>query len=204
MLITDTAATTAATATARPITEAVEEALKAGVKAVQIREKAMSTQELTALAMELRQITKHFGALLFINDRVDVALCAEADGVQLTGTSIPIDAVRRLAGDKLLIGKSTHSLDEAFDARKKGADYILLGPIYETPSKAKYGEPIGPEVILKVKHRVKLPVFAVGGIKPHNVKEVMEFGADGIAVISGILSSDNIADVTEKYLELLR
>ncbi|MBF0458561.1 MAG: thiamine phosphate synthase [Nitrospirae bacterium] len=198
MLITDMAASS------RPLIEAVEDALKAGVKAVQLREKSLSTRELMNKAVELRRLTSQYGALLFINDRVDVALCAEADGVQLGDLSIPIDAARRIAGDKLLIGKSTHDLDEAFDARKKGADFILLGPVYETASKAKYGEPIGVDIILKVRHRVKLPVFAVGGIKPHNVKEVMDNGADGIAVISGILSSDNISDVTEKYMELLR
>ncbi|MCG6553202.1 MAG: thiamine phosphate synthase [Candidatus Magnetominusculus sp. LBB02] len=198
MLITDTASSTL------PLMEAVEAALKAGVKAVQLRAKDTSARQLMTIAIALRQMTRNYGAALYINDRVDIAICAEADGVQLGAGSMPIDAVRRLTGDRLLIGKSTHSLDEAFEARRKGADYILLGPVYETPSKQKYGEPIGPEIVQQVKHRVKLPVFAVGGIKPHNVKEVMEHGADGVAVISGILSSDNISDVTEKYLELLR
>ncbi|MBF0319750.1 MAG: thiamine phosphate synthase [Nitrospirae bacterium] len=198
MLITDAAASTL------PLMEAVEEALKAGVKAVQLREKAISAKALMEMAIELRQLTRKYGTLLFINDRVDVALCAGADGVHLGAHSIPTDAARRIAGDKLLIGRSTHGLDEAIDARRKGADYILFGPVYQTPSKSRYGDPIGVELILKSKAKVKIPLFAIGGIKPHNVKEVMEFGADGIAVISGILSSDNISDVTKNYLELLR
>ncbi|WP_420264600.1 thiamine phosphate synthase [Candidatus Magnetominusculus dajiuhuensis] len=195
---------TGASDPARALLTAVGEALRAGVKAVQLREKSISAWALMGMAVELRHMTRQYGALLFINDRVDIALCAEADGVQLGEKSIPIDAARRLAGGKLLIGKSTHSLDEAFEARRKGADYLLLGPIYHTPSKAQYGEPIGLDIIQEVKHKVKLPVFAVGGIKPQHVEEVMEFGADGIAVISGILSSDNISVVTEKYLELLK
>ncbi|MBF0590736.1 MAG: thiamine phosphate synthase [Nitrospirae bacterium] len=190
-------------ATRLPLEEAVEEALKAGLKAVQLREKDMTDQELLVLATRLRELSSRYGAKLFINDRVDVALLVGADGVHLGHDSMPIPVVRVLVGDKMLIAKSTHGVDEAIEAARKGADFITLGPIYETPSKLMYGDPIGLETLQKVRKKVNIPIFAIGGIKVYNISDVMGSRADGIAVISGILSSDSVFNETKKYLESL-
>ncbi|MEO5356209.1 MAG: thiamine phosphate synthase [Nitrospirae bacterium YQR-1] len=188
----------------KPCCEVLEEALRAGAGAVQLREKDLNINEIMVLAEKMRELTKKYKAKLFINDRVDVALAVEADGVHLTQNSIPVDAARRIAGERLIIAQSTHSIEEALHAQSKGADFITLGPIYETTSKLQFGPPIGIQTIIKVKKKVKIPVFAIGGIKPDNMSEVMEAGADGVAVISGILSSTDVFGETKKYLELLK
>ena len=183
---------------------AVEDALKGGIKVIQLREKDLSTRKLLEMAQWMRDITKEYGAKLFINDRVDIALSVEADGVHLGQNSIPVYAVRKISEEKLLIGVSTHGIDEAIEAEKGGADFITLGPIYETPSKLKYGNPIGIDTLRKVKSKISIPVLAIGGIKLDKVLEVMEAGADGIALISAILKAENIKETTEKFMRFLK
>ncbi|MDP2278505.1 MAG: thiamine phosphate synthase, partial [Nitrospirota bacterium] len=168
---------------------AVEETLKGGVTALQLREKDLGTRELLDMAYRMREITDKYGAKLFINDRVDIALSVEADGVHLGQKSIPAYAVRKIVKDKFMIGVSAHSIEEAEQAEKEGADFITLGPIYKTPSKLKYGRPLGVDIIRKAKAEISIPVFAIGGIKQDRIKEVMDAGADGIALISGILGA---------------
>ncbi|MFZ6017350.1 MAG: thiamine phosphate synthase [Nitrospirota bacterium] len=183
---------------------AVEEALRGGLKAVQLREKDLGTRDLLNMAYRMRELTKKYDAKLFINDRVDIALAVEGDGVHLGQKSIPAHAARKVVHDKLMIGVSTHSLDETIKAEKDGADFITLGPIYQTPSKLKYGEPIGIDTLREVKSKLSIPVLAIGGIKLDKVKEVMNAGADGVALISAILSAENIKEVTEEFLRLLK
>ena len=156
------------------------------------------------MARWMRDLTREYNAHLFINDRVDIALAVEADGVHLGRQSMPAYAVRQIAGDRLCIGVSTHSFDEALDAEKDGADFITLGPIYKTPSKLKFGNPIGIEILEEIKSRISIPVLAIGGIKQDKVKEIMNTGADGIALISAILTSENIKKTTEEFLRLLQ
>jgi len=183
---------------------AVEEALKVGLKAVQLREKDLGTRELLDMAYRMRELTSVYKAELFINDRVDIALAVEADGVQLGKESIPAHAVRKTFQDKLVISVSTHSHDEALEAERGGADFITLGPIYYTPSKIKYGEPIGIETLKKVKAKISIPVLAIGGIKLDKVREVKETGADGVALISAILTAENIKETTKEFLRLVK
>jgi thiamine-phosphate pyrophosphorylase len=179
---------------------AVEEALKAGVGAVQLREKDLSTIDLLNMARGFRDLTRRYGARLFINDRFDMALIAEADGVHLGNSGIPADVVRRVVKDKLLIGCSTHSMEEALAAEKGGADFITFGPIFLTPSKLRYGEPVGLDSLREVGKKVSIPVFGLGGIKTANIREVLEFGASGVALISGILASADIEATAHEYL----
>lgn len=183
---------------------AIKEALKGGLKAVQLREKDLGTRDLLDMGYRMRELTKQHGAKLFINDRVDVALAVEADGVHLGQMSIPPYAVRDIAKDKLLIGVSTHSLEEAMRTEKEGADFITIGPVYHTPSKAQYGKPIGIDTLRKVKSMVSIPVFAIGGIKLDKVREVTNAGADGVAVISAILASEDVKETTQEFLRLLK
>jgi len=184
--------------------QAFETALEAGVRSIQLREKDLTTKELFDMAFWMRELTQEYGARLFINDRVDVALSVSADGVQLGHASLPVRTAREIAGEKLLIGVSTHGVDEALEAEKEGADFLTFGPVYETPSKMKYGRPVGIEALRNVKTRVSIPVFAIGGIKPGKVNEVRAAGADGIAVISAILKAKDIGKTTVDFLRLLQ
>ena len=181
----------------------VEEALKGGVKAVQLREKDLGTRELLDMAYKMREITNKYKTKLFINDRVDIALSVEADGVHLGQNSIPPHAVRKIAKGKFMIGVSAHSIEEAKQAEEGGADFITLGPVYKTPSKLKYGQPLGVDIIRKAKAEISIPVFAIGGVKQFRIKEVMDAGADGIALISGILGAKDIKEKTGEFLRLL-
>ncbi len=183
---------------------ALETALEAGIKAIQLREKDLPVREILDMAYWMRELTNEFNARLFINDRVDIAMAVGADGVHLTQNSMPAYAVRKIAGDKFIIGQSTHSFYEALKAQKEGVDFITLGPIFKTPSKMQYGEPIGIETIKNTKKSVSIPVFAIGGIKPENVKKVRNAGADGIALISAILAAENKRQISEEILRLLK
>ncbi|HAK89620.1 MAG TPA: thiamine phosphate synthase [Nitrospiraceae bacterium] len=190
---------------------AVEEALKAGVRAVQLREKDLPTRELLYMAYKMRGLTAKYSAGFFINDRVDIALCVDADGVHLGQNSIPAYAVRKAVNasrithhaSRFLIGVSTHNSEEAVIAEMEGADFVTFGPIYHTPSKLKYGEPVGLESLKKVKEKISIPIFGIGGIKSDNAKEVIDAGAYGAAVISGILIEADTASAAEKYLKIL-
>ena len=171
--------------------DTVRLALKGGVRTVQLREKGLTTQKLYSLANELRGITLDFEANLIINDRVDIALAVEADGIHLGWQSLPFSTVRRLLGAEKLIGVSTHNRKEALQAQDFGADYITFGPIYNTPSKAGLLEPTGPSEIQNLKREIKIPIIALGGINEDNAGNVLDNRADGVAVISSIMNADN-------------
>lgn len=175
----------------QPFLKTIELALSGGVRTVQLRERGLPTGELYSLASELRKITSDFKANLIINDRVDIALAVEADGVHLGWQSLPFGLVRKLLGFEKLIGVSTHNRQEALQAQSCGADYITFGPIFDTPSKAGILKPTGVEEIQKLKREIHIPVVALGGINERNVEAVLDGGADGIAVISSIMQADD-------------
>jgi thiamine-phosphate pyrophosphorylase len=179
----------------------VEAALQGGARAFQLREKDLPPRELYPLALEMRQLTQTYGARLLINDRVDVALAVDADGVHLTTTSLPANIARRVLGPERLIGVSTHTLAEAQAAAEEGADFLVFGPVFFTPSKAPYGQPVGLDALRAARAAVNIPILAIGGIKKANLDQVLAAGADGIAVISAIISAD---DPTAASQELLR
>ena len=181
----------------------VRQALKGGVRAVQLREKHLETRELLKMADKMRDLTRQFNASFFINDRFDIALAVGADGVHLTQNSIPTAAVRKAVKKKLLIGVSTHSLKEAGEAEKGGADFITVGPVYRTPSKLRYGKPMGLDTLKKITSRMSIPVFAIGGIKSSNIEYIKEAGAYGAAMIREVLASNNINRKTKELVNLL-
>ncbi len=186
-----------------PLPEAVRQALEGGVRAVQLREKDLSVRDLLAVAQELRDITKEFGARLFVNDRVDVAVAVGADGVHLGQQSMPPEAVRRTVGQEMLVGVSTHSVAEAKAARAGGADFITFGPVFHTESKAGYGKPVGLDPLLNLKKEVDISVFALGGINNGDVDQVLLHGADGVAMISAIFGSDDIRKAAADIINVL-
>ncbi len=187
----------------RGLAETVEEALKGGVRAVQLREKDLSSRELYEFAYNLRKLTARYGARLFINDRVDIALAVDADGVHLGGQSIPIYKVRAILGEKRLIGVSCHNQVSAITAQEKGADFITFGPVYYTASKAAYGEPVGIGRLADVASLLRIPVFALGGINRDNADETVKAGAHGIALISAILAAEAPRTEARTLLSLL-
>lgn len=183
---------------------AIEEALKGGLKALQLREKDLETRELLKLAFRLREMTSRYGARLFVNDRVDVALAAGADGVHLGENGMPAFAARKVAGKRMLIGVSTHGVRRAMEAEKEGADFVTLGPVFETPSKVRYGKPLGLDVLRKAADVLSVPIFAIGGISGERVEEVMRAGSRGVALISAVLASKAIKKETEELMRLLK
>ena len=188
----------------RDLAAVVGDCLAAGLPAVQVREKDLSAADLAFLCRRLRALTLDAGALLVVNDRVDVALAVGADAVQRTGASLPIEDIRAIADKRLRIGASVHALQEAVEAEVKGADWVVFGPIYDTPSKRPFGPPQGLDRLARVVAAVRLPVVAIGGITPERVREVRAAGAAGVAVISGILAADSPADATRRFLDALR
>jgi thiamine-phosphate pyrophosphorylase len=185
------------------LVDVVEDALKGGVRGVQLREKDLSSRELYELAYDMRKLTSRYGAKLLINDRVDVALAVEADGVHLGLNSMPIHRVRRLLGADRLIGLSCHNQINAIMAQENGADFITFGPVYYTPSKANYGKPVGVERLETVSHLLEIPVFALGGIKKSNIDEVMAAGAAGISLVSAIIAEDDPRKEAEAMISML-
>ncbi len=185
------------------LVDVVEEALKGGVRGVQLREKDLTSRELYELAYDLRKLTTRYGARLLINDRVDIALAVEADGVHLGLNSMPIHRVRRLLGGDRLIGLSCHNQINAIMAQENGADFITFGPVYYTPSKANYGKPVGVERLESVSHLLEIPVFALGGIKKGNIPEVMAAGAAGISLVSAIIAHDDPRSEAEAMIAML-
>jgi thiamine-phosphate pyrophosphorylase len=175
----------------QPFIDTISLALKGGIKTVQLREKGLATHELYSLACELRKITSDFKANLIVNDRVDIALAVEADGVHLGWQSLPFGIARELLGFEKLIGVSTHNRQEALQVQSYGADYITFGPIFDTSSKTGLLKPTGVEEIQKLKKEINIPVIALGGINEKNIESVLNGGADGIAVISSIMQADN-------------
>ena len=187
----------------REISRVVEEALKGGVKAVQLREKDLTSRDLYAIAYELRKLTAHHDARLFINDRIDIALAVGADGVHLGTSSIPVHRARKILGDKRLIGVSCHNRVSALNAQEKGADFITFGPVFYTPSKAAYGDPVGVDKLAEIVELLRIPVYALGGVNRKNVSQVIEAGAHGIALISAILAADDPHAETKSLLSTL-
>lgn len=182
----------------RSLHSVVNEALNHGAGAVQIREKDLPTRSLLTLTREIAAQTQRCGAQCFVNDRVDVCVSVPDVGIHLRSDSLPVDLVRRLVGPDRLIAVSTHSADEVQRAEQQGADFVVLGPIYDTPSKRTFGQPIGLASIDRACSKSRLPIFAIGGITRENVSEVMGVGASGIAVISVIMTAPDVGLITRE------
>jgi thiamine-phosphate pyrophosphorylase len=187
-------------------------ALRAGVDWIQIREKNLQGRELVELTRGAVEKARAAGgrARIIVNDRLDVALAAGANGVHLGGSSLPVVEVRawlRREGARLkvaedfLVGRSSHSLDEAQQAARDGANYIIFGPVYATPSKAQYGAPQGIERLTEVCRAVQIPVLAIGGIAAENASACLRAGAAGIAAIRLFQQAAHVATVVQRIRE---
>jgi len=177
---------------ARSFAEIIEEAIAGGVTMLQIREKNACTREFFETACVARNITKARRIPLVINDRLDVALAVEADGLHIGQSDLPLQAARKIAGGKLFIGVSAGTVEDALAAEKDGADYLGAGAVFPTGSKDDAGDDIGLEGLARICAAVHIPVVGIGGISLANAADVMKTGAAGIAVISAILAQKDI------------
>ena len=176
-------------ASGEALLDKVEKVLDGGVDAVQLRAKDLAAGRLLSLARSLRKITGQ-RALLFINDRIDVAIAANANGVQLAEAAICVEAARRLVGEEMLVGRSVHSVEGAVEAEAQGADFLVLGAIFASDSKPGV-EPAGIGLLEEAASRVSIPILAIGGIDKNNAGQVIRSGGYGVAVIRSILASSN-------------
>ncbi|HSB69787.1 MAG TPA: thiamine phosphate synthase [Candidatus Methylomirabilis sp.] len=190
-------------AAGRDLLDVVGRALTGGLRAIQLREKDLSTRDLYDLGRRLLGLTRPAGAALLINDRVDVAMALDADGVHLTRRSLPPKSARDLLGPGRLIGISCHSLADVREAVDGGVDFVVLGPVYATPSKAAYGPPVTTALIEEARSACPVPLLAIGGIKTARVPAVMAAGADGVAAISAVMAAPDPADATREILSAI-
>ncbi len=174
------------------------EACASGVRAVQLREKDLSCKALYEQACTLRKVTQRTSSKLLINDRLDIALAVGADGIHCPEHGLPVNTARRLYGEAVL-GASAHSPDRAIEAQTQGADFVVFGPIFPTPSKAVYGAPLGLDALSTVSRQIGIPVLAIGGISPKNAHRCLENGAAGVAVVSAIMSAKNVTYIVREF-----
>lgn len=181
--------------------EAASQILSGGVKFIQYRNKSGTRRAVYEAALRLCRLVHGVGGLFILNDHADIALAVDADGVHLGQDDLPIEYARKLLGGGMIIGISTHSKDQAMKAEAEGADYIGLGPIFSTTSK-EAGRPLGPGIITDVRRTVAIPIVAIGGITTRTILEVIGAGADGVAVISALLSSDDMRSAASRLVSI--
>ncbi len=184
----------------RSITEVVAAALEGGARCIQLRAKESTAREMVALGRKLRELTLGAGALLIVNDRLDVALAIGADGVHLGDDDLPVGAVRRAVPPGLLIGRSADSEDIARTAERDGADYLGVGPIFPTTSKPDAGAAAGIGLIERIVAATRLPVVGIGGIEPESAADIVRAGAAGVAVIRAVMCAGDPAVATADFL----
>ena len=180
----------------------VQRALEAGVRLVQLREKTLAMRDFCRMAETVRKLTSDAGALLLINDHVDVALAVGADGVHLGQEDLPVDVARRL-GPELIIGASSHSIAEARAAEKMGASYVNIGPLFPTKTKEWSGDFLGLDGLRKISKAISIPFTVMGGIKERHVRDLVLAGANTIAVVSAVTAADDPGEAAGRFLELI-
>ena len=186
--------------TKKTVIDDVKASVKGGVRIVQYREKGASTKRMLEEAKKIKQICRKNKVLFLINDRIDVALAVDADGVHLGQEDMPYQYARKLLGKDKIIGLSAHSVNDALKNQKLGADYTGIGPIYYTATKKDAKPPIGLEPIKQLKSKLKIPFVAIGGINETNINEVLKAGAKNVAIISGIVAKDDVEKAVRYFI----
>lgn len=180
----------------------VQQAESCGVGVVQYRNKNAETRQMYEEALRLREIC-HSAAFL-INDRIEIALAVDADGVHLGQSDMPYSAARRMLGPEKIIGITVHNLAEALEAEAAGADYLGVSPIYQTATKPDAGKPAGIALMEEIRARVRIPLIGIGGINLANAPEVIRAGADGVCAISAVVAKESVGEEIRKFQELFR
>lgn len=184
----------------RDFYNSIEEALKGGVTMLQLREKNASGKEFLEKAIKLRELTKKYNVKFIINDRVDIAMLCDADGVHVGQSDIPANKVRELIGEDKIVGVSAKTVEEALTAKENGADYLGVGAMFTTRTKLD-AKSVSIEKLKEIKEVIKLPVVAIGGLSLSNIDKLKECNVDGYAVVSAILGAENIKLECEKWIE---
>lgn len=187
----------------RSLEEVVSEAVAGGVTMVQLREKDAATGEFIELAGRLMKILTPLGIPLIINDRVDVALAVDADGVHIGQSDMPYKTARRLLGPDKIIGLSVENMDDLIKANSLDVDYVGISPVYGTPTKTDTAEPFGLEGLRKAVNMSKHPTVAIGGMNAGTIADVMAAGTDGVAVVSAICSAENIREAAAQLKDIV-
>ncbi|MBC8015282.1 MAG: thiamine phosphate synthase [Sporomusaceae bacterium] len=184
--------------------EVVKQMIDAGVKIIQYREKDKKMKAKYQECTVIREMTRQAGVTFIVNDDIDLAMIVEADGVHIGQDDLPIEKVRELVGDKMIIGISTHCPEEARQAAASGADYIGVGPIFKTATKKDVCEPVGFEYLEYVAQNISIPFVAIGGIKINNITEVMKRGTQCIAIVTEITTAQDIPGRIAEIREMIR
>ena len=187
----------------RPLPEVLEQSAKAGARIFQYRNKVDSMKEAYAEALLLRKVASDWGVWFIVNDRCDLALAVEADGVHLGQDDLPYAEARMLLGPGKIIGLSTHNAEQVRQADKLKPDYIGFGPMFKPASKHNYDPVVGLEGLRQIRPFTSLPIFAIGGIRADQVKAVLQAGANGIAVISAVLAAPDVKKAVEQLISML-
>lgn len=188
----------------RPLEQVVEAALRGGATVIQLREKEASTREFIALGQRLQELCRAYHVPLIINDRVDVALAIEADGVHVGQDDMPVALARRLLGPDKIVGATASTPEEAHQAEADGADYLGCNAVFYTPTKTDTGTPLGVEGFRRLVQAVKIPVVAIGGIKATNAAELIRAGAAGVAVVSAVMAADDPEAAARELCQVVR
>lgn len=191
--------------TKKNVIDDVKAAIKGGVKIVQYREKYASVKQMLEEAKKIREICEKNNVLFLINDRIDVALAAGADGVHISKEEdMPYRYARKLLGKNRIIGLSAHTAKQALQNQKLGADYTSIGPIYCTTTKKPPRKPIGLEPVRQLRNRLKIPFVAIGGINEANIDNILKAGAKNIAVISRVVATNNVEQSVRQFIEKIK
>lgn len=174
--------------------EIAEAAIRGGADAIQLRDKTASSRRLYDIALPLRRLTREAGVPFIVNDRLDIALAADADGVHVGREDLPASVARRIMGPGKILGVSAETVEEAVAAEREGADYLGVGPVFEARgTKPDAGEPMGLDLIARIRRGCRLPIVAIGGIHAENARSVRDAGANAAAVISAVASAEDVA-----------
>lgn len=186
----------------KDLCESIEQAIQGGVGLVQLREKNAKTKEFYRIALKVKEVTDKYSIPLIINDRLDIALAIDADGLHIGADDIPVKIARNLVGPDKILGVSTSNIDEAIEAQSQGADYLGVGAIFSTKTK-KDAESVSLDELKLIKSSVQIPVVGIGGINELNAKEVMSTGVDGISVISAILGKKDVYSAAKDLYNII-
>lgn len=181
----------------RDLLKGIEEAIKGGATLIQLREKNISTLEFYNIALKVKELTNKYNIPLIINDRLDIALAVDAEGLHIGQDDMPLKIARKILGDDKIIGVSTSSTEEALGAQRDGADYVGVGAMFPTDTKTD-ADSVTLMELRSIKASLKIPVVAIGGINKNNIQSVMKTGANGVAVISAVLSESDIKAACER------